>query len=148
MDDIYTDDADVFRHVYREPNAEADRLAGLRVSGWHVEPYDKPFQLLRLQFDGSSTSTHAGCGWALYGAEEVNHDVDDKWTLAAWHAFRLPAKMSCTAAELEAMAAGVHFIAADVQGYEVSRRCLQTWQPWDFSKSIELMLYESMQGAE
>ena len=137
-----TDSAEIFRRVHCELNAEADLLAGREDPCWHMENYDTPYPLLRLQFDGSSTDTQAGCGWILYGACHVEDDDECKWTCVAWHAFKLPQKVSCTAAELEALAAGVHFVAAYLQSSHEAQRCLQSCQPWDFSKSKDFLLYE------
>ncbi len=69
-----TDASDIFRHIYRELNAEADRLAGSSTPS-EVFPYMDPMPYLRFQFDGSSTKDRSGCGWILYGSASVQEDV-------------------------------------------------------------------------
>ena len=138
------DSAEIFRHVYRELNTEADKLAGRADATWHMEHYTSPYPLLRLHFDGSSTHTAAGCGWILYGAHHVADDEEKEWICIAWHAFKLPNKVFCTAAGLEALAAGVHFVVAYLRNANEAQKCLQTLRPQDFSKSNELVLHDVM----
>ena len=47
-----TEDSELFRHIYRELNAEADQLAGQVESGWYVSDDVQLWTYLRLFFDG------------------------------------------------------------------------------------------------
>ena len=81
-------------------------------------------------YDGSSTFKASGCGWILKDAVSLDQS------------FILPERVSCTAAEFEALAAFVAFLRAYFRGYESAWHILQTWRPYNFAGSPELHFYE------
>eukprot|EP00973_Karenia_brevis_P025725 3548920-Karenia_brevis.AAC.1 len=139
-----TESAELFRHVFRELNVDADKLAGQDHEDAMIQAHSWPAPYLRLQFDGSSTASKSACGWVLYGSHSVKDDSEQEWTKLAWHSFRLPARVSSTAAELEALVAAVSFLHAYAQGVETAWSMLQNWQPVDFSKASDLRLAEEL----
>ena len=64
------------------------------------------YPFLRVYFDGSFKHGQCGSGFVVFASRDPEAQ-NNNWTMIAWHSFRLPTKVSCTAAELEAMAATV-----------------------------------------
>ena len=62
---------------------------------------------LRLMFDGSVSSNTSSGVCILYGAHRVEVDTPAERFTVAWQSFVFPAKVSRTAAELEAVSAGL-----------------------------------------
>lgn len=93
-------------------------------------------------YDGSSTFKASGCGWILKDAVSLDQDSEAEWEVFAGQSFILPERVSCTAAEFEALAAFVAFLRAYFRGYESAWHILQTWRPYNFAGSPELHFYE------
>ena len=68
----------------------------------------------------------------MYGALAITEDAEREWEVVAWRSFSLPHRVSSTAAELEAMASAVGFLAAYVHGFSEARANLEQWRPYDF----------------
>ena len=109
-----SDHMDLFRHVYRELNADADAKANLgRTSGrcsWQCSDYTGGFRFLRLMFDGSLKDGECGSGFVVFASPDPG-PMDSNWHLVAWMSLKIVAR-SITAAELEAAAAAaLEFVA-------------------------------------
>ena len=139
---------EMFRHIYRELNSEADALAGRAENSGALLTNAPPPRFLRLMFDGSRTSSKAGGGWILYGAPEILRDEPNEWKVLAWQSFVFPARVSITAAELEAVFAGVTFLHSYLQGPEAANRHFSQWHPYNYVEVPELCLYEQAQHEE
>ena len=122
-------------------NQEADSLAGSDRNAGYVA-VTEPLPYLRLMFDGSSKTTSAGGGWILYGSTGVVADEPAEWQAIAWQAFKFPAKVSSTAAKMEAVSAGIAFLHAFLQGPECANQHFSQWCPHDYSNDRELPMYE------
>jgi len=133
---------EMFRHVYRELNAEADAVASRAENAGTIVTDSPPPRLLRLMFDGSVTTSRASGGWILYGADDIVVDDEAEWRVLAWQSFIFPTKVSITAAELEACFAGVTFLHAYLQGPEFARHHFSQWHPYNFALVPELQLSE------
>jgi hypothetical protein len=110
----------VFKHIFRELNAEADAIAGMGSAQHWMSEQPGPYTNLRLFFDGSFRNGFATSGWVLYGSNCVETDDPDEWTRVAWHSFPV-GSASVTAAELEAMSGGVLFLEAYFNGTQAMK---------------------------
>ena len=113
-----TETADFCRHIYRELNCEADRLANKYADSWSLEYYDKPATYVRAFFDGSRRSSQAAFGWIVYTCCDPVLDEESGWTPVARRSLVLPSRATITAAELEACSSLVSFLQAYYVGYE------------------------------
>ena len=68
------------RHIYRELNAEADKLANKHRDEKKITPGLGQHRCYQLFFDGSVTADSAGGGLVLYGSSAVVHDSPDEWS--------------------------------------------------------------------
>ena len=107
--------ADILRHVYREHNTWADRLANLALDGvdvcsvvqWSVKPVR-----LRLAFDGAKRKCgRSASAWVLWGA-----GGDRRWTVVAEVAFCQDPPVTITEAELQACTEGVAAVISMAHG--------------------------------
>ena len=66
---------EMFRHIYRELDTEADALAGKAANSGALATDASPPGFLRLMFDGSCKSSKSGGGWILYGAHSSDMHI-------------------------------------------------------------------------
>ena len=71
-------------------------------------------------------------------------DAPEEWHVIAWSSFRLPEKVACTAAELEAVAGATAFVKAYLQGYQQAGHAITHWRPTNYAKSPTLKLYVNL----
>eukprot|EP00973_Karenia_brevis_P065951 9167666-Karenia_brevis.AAC.1 len=107
--------ADFHRHVFRELNKQADKLAAeahdLGNDLWCLSPVPT-FKCLRGFFDGSLREGRTAGGWILYASEEADVNDSSQWFVLAKHRFTLGVDSS-TAAELAA-ASDLHDFVSDL----------------------------------
>ena len=115
-----TDTADFCRHIYREFNHTADRLANKYQNTWHIEPHHEPPLFVRGFFDGSCKAPKAAYGWVVYGASELKEDVETNWTILATKSGVLPDGATITAAELEGALSLTSFLSVYYQSYNAA----------------------------
>ena len=122
-------DADMHRHVFREFNQDADRLANLGHDGrqWDYEGELAPMPYMRLYFDGNLSDRGCSGGWVLFGST-CPGPSDDNWTKIATMSFPIMAD-SITAGELEAAASAHLFLQELYRGRNAASIFLETWRP-------------------
>ena len=124
---------ELFRHIYREHNTEADLLAGshedtvwLRAGPWP--------RLLRGSSDGSKRGERVGCGWIIEGSWNYT-EHPNAWEVLAKASWMLPGELNALEAEMLGLQSLVRGIVICLQlgegrgEREVGSRCRpQMWQ--------------------
>ena len=116
------------RHIYRELNGHADKLANKHSYSFWINQDLFKFPFYRLFFDGSVGKRGAGGGWALYGCTDINQDTLSDWHLVAELSFGMPATATITVCELEACLWGILFTEALQNSLEAALLNARTWQ--------------------
>ena len=112
------DVCDFCRHIYRELNTEADRLAYKHASEWSLEAYSEPAPRIRGFFDGSVQGDKAAFGWIVFALDVDKVDSRENWVHVASKSGTLPDTASITAAELEGLSSITSFLRAYYISYE------------------------------
>lgn len=127
-----TDEADIFRHIFRELNSEADAKANFgRIHGagsWHSNHVTK-YKFLRVFFDGSCKDELCGSGVVAYGTDDPGEN-DQSWHQLAWMAYPVNGP-SITAAELEAAAGALAMLETLVLGGDLCS-FFGNWTAWQY----------------
>ena len=101
------------RHVYRERNMEADRLANEAMDDcasatWHTCNKFPRMQQLCAHFDGGKRGDiAAACGWHLQGSHEVEPNGEPVWHTLAWGSLLLDPRITSSEAEFSGLAQAV-----------------------------------------
>lgn len=127
-----TDLSDWGRHIFRELNTEADKLAGRHRYHFQEHSNDTSMLAYRLFFDGSRTSTGTGGGWVLYGSRDGSRDASCDWERLADLSFQMDASATVTACELEAALFGMDNVHARFTNFSNSARAMGEWTPLNF----------------
>jgi len=137
-----TDSDDFFRHIYRELNTEADRLANLYEDTWTLEYYGEPARRIRAFFDGSKRPSKSAFGWIVYVCDGGNDEISD-WKTLATRSVVLPKQATITAAELEACSSLVSFLRAYFIGYAQALEAIQTRSFMDY-RAVHILSLANM----
>ena len=130
--------ADFCRHIYRELNTMADKIANKYCNDSMLLPYVTPAKRTRAFFDGSKKGNKAAFGWAVFAAMVDSGDEESQWQLIAWKSSVLPDGASITAAELEAATSVISFLNAYFQGHTRALANISDFQVMDH-KTIQVL---------
>ena len=125
------DYANLHRHVYRELNAVADRVAAKARDGsstFQLTSLPADPRCVRVYFDGGRQDGRCTAGWVAYASTDPGAE-DDSWQEVAWSSFPVHAASS-VAAELEAAAGAHSFVVAWLSGQDVEKAVREhlAWQ--------------------
>ena len=116
------------RHIYRELNKDADKLANKHSYHFWINRRRYAFPFYRLFFDGSVTRQGAGGGWALFSCTDTNRDLLCDWHLVAELSFGMPLTATITVCELEACIWGIVFTEALQESLDSALTNASTWK--------------------
>jgi len=137
------DSVDFCRHIYRELNVEADRIANMHSNSWSLVHYDAPATRVRAFFDGSKRSQQTAFGWIVYCCDGAERDETSEWKPVATRSVVLPKEATITAAELEACSSVVSFLRAYFLGYTQALAEIQTQRLLDYN-AVRILSLASM----
>ena len=147
-----SDTSDFCRHIFRELNTMADRLANKYRNEWMLLPYTAPAKCIRVFFDGSRRKNKAAYGWVVCAfSPPTQANVPDEAAspdeLSAWYPIAsksclLPEGVSITSAELEAASNVISFLHAYYQGYAKAAEAIRTFPTMDYHTLHNLVLAE------
>ena len=136
------DTADFCRHIYRELNTVADRLADRYRNEWMLVPYTNPSKRIRAFFDGSKRGNKAAYGWAVFVLPTDSMDELSALQPIATKSCLLPDGASVTSAELEAASNLICFLHAYFHGYDEAISTISKFPTMDHRTLQQLTLAE------